>query len=200
VRARTQWTIIGGVVALLAIAVAAVLHFSGDEFFPVSVGSKAPDFRALAVQERGALLPTLPPRTLDSYKGQVVLLNIWATWCGPCVIEMPAIEKLHDALGPKGLHVVAVSVDNNGQFAEQAIREFVKQHALTFDVLHDTTHHPPYTQLTKIERSYQTTGVPETFVIGKDGTIRKKIIGAHDWDSPADRTLITQLLAEPGGE
>ena len=74
--------------------------------------------------------------------------------------------------------------------SEQKIRAFVKEFGLTFQVLYDPTG--------KITNDYQTTGVPETFVIARDGVIRKKMIGATDWNSPTNRAIIAQLLAENG--
>jgi cytochrome c biogenesis protein CcmG, thiol:disulfide interchange protein DsbE len=180
--ARQQWSIVGGIVAVLAIALFAASRLLGDQLYPVSVGSKAPPFQARTVDS----IPRT--QTLADYKGQVVLLNIWGTFCLPCRDEMPAIEKLHKALGPRGLKVVAVSMDDPG--FEQKIRDFQKEFGLTFQILYDPTG--------KITNDYQTTGVPETFVIAKDGVIRKKVIGASDWNSEGNRALITQLLAEPG--
>ena len=179
---KQQWTAVLVVVLVLVGGLVAATRFLGDELFPVSVGSPAPTFRA-------ATLGT-PPRekTLASYKGQVVLLNIWATWCAPCRIEMPSMEQLHREMGPRGLHVVAVSVDDPG--TEQQIRDFARQFGLTFEILHDASG--------KIQKQYQTTGVPETFVIGRDGVIRKKVIGAALWNSQGNRALIEQLLAERG--
>jgi peroxiredoxin len=79
-----------------------------------------------------------------------------------------------------------VSIDDPGQ--ERAIRDFAKELGLTFQILHDPSG--------DIQKAYQTTGVPETFVLGPDGVIRKKVIGAADWNSPANRALIEQLLAD----
>ena len=93
-----------------------------------------------------------------------MLLNVWATWCEPCRVEMPSIEKLHREFGPQGLAVVAVSVDDAGSRA--AIRDFVKELGLTFEILHD-----PKQETT---RNYQITGYPETFIIARDGTIRRR--------------------------
>ena len=84
----------------------------------------------------------------------------------------------------QGLAVVAISVDDPG--AEQRIRDFVNEYKLTFEVLHDPR------QVTT--RNYQITGYPETFIIARDGTIRRKLIGAADWSSDANRALIRELL------
>jgi cytochrome c biogenesis protein CcmG/thiol:disulfide interchange protein DsbE len=180
--ARQQWSLVGGIIAVLAIALFAASRLLGDQLYPVSVGSKAPDFVAKTVDS--------VPRTqsLADYKGQVVLLNIWGTFCLPCRDEMPAIEKLHKAMAPQGLKVVAVSMDEPG--FENQIRSFVKEFGLTFQILYDPSG--------KITNDYQTTGVPETFIIARDGVIRKKVIGASDWNSQANRAVIAQLLAEPG--
>jgi cytochrome c biogenesis protein CcmG, thiol:disulfide interchange protein DsbE len=178
---RQQWTFVGIVVLILGGGLLAATRYLGDEIFPVTVGSKAPDFRAVAVD--GAPVT----KTIADYKGQVVLLNVWATWCLPCRTEMPSIQALHDRFAARGLKVVAVSVDNSG-FADE-IRKFRDQYGLTFEILHDASG--------EIKRDYHTTGVPETFVIGRDGVIRKKVIAAADWDSPANRALFAQLLGVP---
>jgi len=177
---------LAGLLALLAgvVAVGAGLRILvGNELSPVGVGSHAPDFAAMTLDE--------PPvrRTLSDYSGSVVLLNLWATWCAPCRVEMPNIERLHRAYAPRGLKVIAVSVDDPGM--DPQIRSFVKQFGLTFEVLHD-----PEGQLGNISRQYQTQGYPETMIIGRDGIIRKKLLGAHDWNSEENRALIERLLAE----
>jgi thiol-disulfide isomerase/thioredoxin len=169
-----------------AVFVVIALLFAGtrlltNELSLVEPGTKAPNFEAVTLDT--------PPRikSLDEYRGKVVLLNIWATWCEPCRIEMPSIEALHKSLGPKGLQVVAISVDEPG--FEKQIRDFVQQYSLTFQVLHDP-------DSAGIRKLYQTTGYPETFIIGKDGLIRRKLIGATDWNSKGNRALIEHLLAE----
>jgi cytochrome c biogenesis protein CcmG, thiol:disulfide interchange protein DsbE len=194
---RQQWSVVGVVVAMLGLAFVVANHFIGREFALVTIGSQAPDFQAVPV-DTAAGARTLA-KTIGDYKGDVVLLNIWATWCAPCRVEMPSIETLQRTYGPRGLHIVAVSVDDPG--SDSTIRAFVKRFGLTFEVLHDTTVPaiPPDGDRRPgaIERTYQTTGVPETFVIARDGVIRKKVIGAEDWSSPGNQSLIAQLLREP---
>ena len=176
--ARQQWAAVGGVVAALAIALFAATRIFHDDLFPLSVGSRAPDFRARTVDG--------PPRTkgIADYKGQVVLLNIWGTWCPPCVKEMPSMEALHRKLGPRGLKVVAVAIDEPG--GEASIRQFRDEYQLSFEILFDPTG--------QIKRTFQTTGVPETFVIDAEGVIRKKRIGPERWDSPSNIALFETLL------
>ena len=177
---RQQWGLVAAIVLLLAGALSAGVHFLGDELFPVEVGSKAPEIQGVTLDG------TRRQKTLADYSGKVLLINVWATWCEPCREEMPSIEKLHREYAPQGLAVVAISVDDAG--AEQRIRDFVKELGLSFEILHDPG------QVTT--RNYQITGYPETFVIARDGTIRRKLIGAADWSSGANRALVRELLGQ----
>jgi cytochrome c biogenesis protein CcmG/thiol:disulfide interchange protein DsbE len=176
---RKQWLVVGAIVAVLAAALALGLKLS-PEIFPVGVDSKAPDFRATTLADGKA-------KSLADYKGQVVLLNVWATWCAPCRVEMPSIEHLYQELGPQGLKVVAISIDEAGP---DVVREFVRERGLSFEILLNPSR--------TIERIYQTTGVPESFVLNRDGVIVKKVIGATEWDSAVNRDLIRRLLAQKG--
>jgi thiol-disulfide isomerase/thioredoxin len=180
--ARTQWGMVAGVVVvaggLLAWAV-----LGADRSGIVGPGSHAPEFSARTVPEA----PALPvAKTVASYRGKVVLLNIWATWCGPCREEMPRIERLGKELGPEGLSVVAISVDNPGM--ADAIRDFRKELALSFEILYDDSG--------RIRDDYQTSGVPETFLIDKQGVIRRRLIGSS-WTVDDQRALIRELISEP---
>ncbi len=180
---RKQLTIVFLLVGLLVALVAAGKVLLRDELSPVGIGADAPDFRVMTLDS----IPT--EKTLADYRGKVLMINIWATWCVPCRVEMPSIERLQQAYADKGLRVVAVSVDDPGTDAE--IRSFVKQYGLTFEVLRD-----PKGQLGDVSRDYQTSGYPETVIVGRDGIIRKKLLGAHDWASAENRALIERLLAE----
>jgi cytochrome c biogenesis protein CcmG/thiol:disulfide interchange protein DsbE len=174
---------------LLGLVAAALVMWGGmrtlieNEIPAGGLGAEAPDFKAVTLAD--------PPvtKSLSDYRGNVVLLNVWATWCGPCRIEMPSIEQLHRAYASKGLRVIAVSVDEPGMAPQ--IRSFVKEYGLTFEVLHD-----PEGQLGDLTRKYQTAGYPETVVVGRDGIIRRRLLGAHDWNSAENRELIERLLSE----
>ena len=179
--ARQQWQVVLGVVVALGLGLFAATRFLGDELFHVEVGGDAPGFTATTL----AAQPQV--KTLTDYRGKVVLLNIWATWCPPCREEMPSIQALHETFRARGFTVVAVSIDQAGD--EQKIRDFVKEYGLTFEVLHDPAG--------SIQQIYQTTGVPENFLIGADGTIRKKAY-AQNWNSEENRALVRQLLDEAG--
>lgn len=174
---RKQWLLVGVIVAVLAAAAVLGIVLS-PQIFPVEVDSKAPDFRATS-------LATGQVKTIADYRGQVVLLNVWATWCQPCRLEMPSMERLQRELAPAGLKIVAISIDEGGV---DVVKEFVREYSLTFEILHDPSR--------AIERIYQTTGVPESFVLNKYGIIVKKVIGAAAWDAPVNRDLIRRLLAQ----
>jgi len=175
---RKQWIIVGVLIALLT-AGAVIGVQMAPEIFPVEVGAKIPAFTAVDLAT-GDSIP------LGHYEGTVTLLNIWATWCEPCRVEMPSMQHLYEALGPAGLKIVAVSID---QADPQLVKDFQRQYGLTFDILQDRSR--------AIERVFQTTGVPESFVLNKEGRIVKKVIGAHDWASIANQELIRRLLAQP---
>ncbi|MGH7617684.1 MAG: TlpA family protein disulfide reductase [Gemmatimonadaceae bacterium] len=177
---RQQWGIVGLVVAVLGAGLATASYVMRDELFPVEQGSTAPSFRA-------KVLGDTTYRSFADYKGKVLVLNIWATYCEPCKIEMPSLEKLEQQYGNKGLKIVAVEIDPG--VTDDSIRTYAKNLGITFEILHDRTH--------EVERVYQTTGYPETFVIGPEGTIRKKWIGPDNWTSMGNRALIAQLLGLP---
>lgn len=180
-----QWVLVGIIVGVL-VGLVGFGWVVRDRFLPVEVGTAAPDVVARDLQGR--------PVSLHSLRGQVVLLNIWATWCPPCREEMPSMERLHRELGPEGLKIVAVSIDaeqgkrDAGGRAGGDIAAFAQEMGLTFDIWHDPSG--------KIQQSYRTTGVPESFVIDRSGTIIKKVIGGTEWDSRANVDLIRRLLKE----
>ena len=173
---RRRWTLASGITMAALFAVVLVIRIL-PEIALVGVGSRAPEVRAVNLR-------TGRPATLsDDYRGRVVLLNIWATWCLPCRIEMPAMERLSRDLAGTDFRIVAVSVDEDDS---SVVNAFVRELGLTFDILHDRSG--------AIKRSYQTTGVPESFVIDRHGVIVKKVIGAAQWDGPVNRILFRRLL------
>lgn len=144
---------------------------------PIGVGSDAPDFTAVA-------LATGQPVSFDAeYAGTVTLVNIWATWCEPCKEEIPALDTLYRSLRDRGFRIAAVSIDVADS---SVVREFIEQFDVAFDVLHDPAR--------RIEQLYQTTGVPESFLVDRDGRITRIVYGDHPWASPSNRRIIEQLL------
>jgi peroxiredoxin len=173
-----QWLAVVAVLAGLAIGATALVKYGPDRE-PVAAGARAPDFRVVDL----ATGDTVSLR--QRYRGQVTLVNIWATWCEPCKVEMPAMQRLYDSLGARGFKIAAVSVDE-GDPTE--VHNFTQSLNLTFDILQDRS--------TAIQQTYQTTGVPESFLVNRDGIIVKRVIGAQDWSSPVNRGLVERLLDE----
>ncbi len=172
---RNQWIAVGVIVTLLAGALT-VGVFLSEDVLRVQVGAQAPDFSAID-------LATGDTVALADYKGEVVLLNVWATNCAPCRVEMPSIQRLANRLRPEGLKVLAVSVDVIGQ---ERVKAFADELQLDFTILQDRKQ--------RITATYQTTGLPETFVINRHGEIVHWHIGADEWDKPAHINRLRRLL------
>lgn len=178
-----QWGIVGIILGLILILVG-FGWVARDRFAPVVVGSAAPDFAATDFDGN-------PVRMAD-LNGEVVLLNIWATWCAPCRVEMPSMQRLHDVLGPRGLKVVAVSIDaplgliDRSGYAGGDVKAFAEELGLTFPIWLDPAG--------EVKRVYRATAVPETFLIDRNGTIIRKVPGATEWDSEANIESISRLL------
>jgi peroxiredoxin len=118
---------------------------------------------------------------LSDFKGKVVLLNFWATWCPPCRAEMPSLENLKKQMKGRDFVIIAVSIDN---VETPMIKNFVSGNGYTFTVLHDAEQ--------AVAEVYLVMGIPTTYVIDKGGTIVDKSVGMEYWDSP-DR--IRQLMS-----
>ena len=120
---------------------------------------------------------------LSDLKGKVVLLNFWATWCPPCREEIPSMMKLNAAMAGKPFQMVAVSVDEGGR---PAIEAFFRTSGFML---------PAYTDPSgKAAAAYGITGVPETFIIDKNGIIVKKVIGPLAWDGPEAAAFLDGLM------
>ncbi len=169
--------VVGTALALLMGVVAGMALT--EDVRPIRPGSRAPDFRAVN-------LATGDTVSLRDYAGEVILLNLWATWCAPCVVEMPSMQRLHEKLGPRGLKIVAVSVDTS---ESDFVTRWVEERGLTFHVLHD--------QFGAINKDYQATGWPESFVINRDGVIVKKFWGPAEWDDAIVSAVFERLLGLP---
>jgi len=121
--------------------------------------------------------------SLSDFKGKVVLVNIWATWCKPCVDEMPSMEKLYKKFKRKDFEILAVSIDEGGR---DTVAPFMNQYNLTFPALMDSKG--------TVRSLYGVTGVPESFIIDKNGILAKKIIGATDWATPEVFRFFRELI------
>jgi len=154
-----------GAPALLIIILLASLGLSGcwSGTRPSRIGSAAPDF-TVRDSERTV--------TLSQLKGQVVVLNFWATWCPPCIEEMPSLVQMQQRMKAKGVTVLAVSVDAD----EKQYRRFLRDHNVSLLSVRDADQ--------KSNELYGTFKFPETYVIDRNGVVRRKFIGAVDWTEP----------------
>jgi len=124
--------------------------------------------------------------SLSDHRGKVVLVNVWATWCPPCRREMPSMQRLYDELKGENFEILAVSIDSEGR---EAVAPFMEKMNLTFPALLD----PGET----IRPLYGITGVPESFIIDKDGVLVEKIIGPIDWATPEVFLSFKDLIRKP---
>lgn len=177
---------------LLAIAVvggvAAAAWLARNRVQPVVSGYPAPDFEVVDADGYAV--------TLATYEGKVLLLNVWATWCAPCREEMPSMQRLYDNFSPDDFEIAAISIDAAEGGADAAGNPggdplaFARDLGLTFPILLDPSG--------DIQRTYRTSGVPESFLISGDGVIYKKVAGATAWDSDANVDLVRRLIGEEG--
>lgn len=158
----------------LIAVLALILGLAGcyDSSRPTRIGSAAPDF---VVQDSDRKV------ALHDFKGQVVVLNFWATWCAPCIEETPSLVEMAQKVKDKGVTVVGVSIDVDGN----AYHSFIKQHGVDFLTVRDPDQKAP--------SLYGTTGWPETFIIDRQGVLRRKFVGPVNWNDPEIVQYLTSL-------
>jgi len=164
------------VAAVLALGALWALWSADSVPPPLEAGRPAPAFA----------LPRLgggEPLELASLRGNVVLLNFWATWCKPCEDEMPAMERLYQSLRGQGFELVAVSVDTG----DQEVEAFRERLGLSFPILRDPDR--------EVANRYQSPRFPESWLVGRDGVLVARFIGPRDWDAPEYAGRIRELLA-----
>lgn len=169
-----------GLIALASVAILALafglVWMQSSKYEPLTVGKIAPDFE----------LPDLVDKDvrLSDFRGKVVFLNFWATWCKPCREEMPSMEVLYKNFERDGLVVLAISIDR--VTTKKDIPPFVKSLNLTFPILIDSWG--------QTDKRYKLMGVPETYIIDQQGVLREKVIGPRDWTILDNLQTITGLL------
>jgi peroxiredoxin len=155
------------VAVLLSVAVVSGCNRGGR---PAQVGKKAPDF---AVSDGTSTI------RLSDHRGKLVLLNFWASWCGPCIQETPGLEQLHR--DRPDIQILAVSVDTDSD----AYQRFIKRFHVDVPTVMDPEQ--------KAAKLYHTDGWPESYIIDRNGVIRRKIIGDPDWSNPEIRAFLKNL-------
>jgi len=173
---RLAWTLLGIVLGAFGSAGA-----SGDLFTTLQMERFTPPRRA-----KPFALPTLEGKTvrLADFRGKVVFLNFWATWCPACREEMPSMERLHREFKDRGLVVLAVDLEESGD----AVAKFMKEFGLTFPALLDRDG--------RVRDSYAVRFIPTTYLVGKDGELLGRVIGPKDWASDPARRLVAWLASD----
>jgi peroxiredoxin len=195
---RKDWKA-GYLLSVMILSVFGVLMLlQGKAYLPEGTATLA-----MPMASRSVMAPDFSLRDLDgnvqhlsSFRGRVVLLNFWATWCPPCQAEMPLMEALYQAHKDLGFEVVAVSSDALGA---EVVQPFASQHQLSFTTLLDASG--------QVTRLYGVTSLPTTYVLDREGRLVTVEIGGHDWSATGARALIRSLLeatqpaaVAPGGE
>jgi len=176
----TKWLRPGLVAVVVVGAAFGYVQLLQNKGYALKPGTVAPAFR----------LPALEGGEVDllKYRGRLVVVNFWATWCPPCVQEMPSLERLHRTLGREGVQVLGVSIDED----EAVLRRFVAARGVTFPILRDPGGR-------RAAEAYRTTGWPETFVIDPAGLIKEQYVGPAEWDTPEALAHFRQLLSPMPG-
>jgi len=120
--------------------------------------------------------------TLSSYRGKVVILNFWATWCQPCRTEMPSMEILYQRFNAQGLEILAVDIGESAS----SVQQFIRRAGYTFPVILDRAN--------RVSTVYQVEAIPTTYIIDREGKIIGKVIGSIMWDNPRVIAAIDALL------
>ncbi len=143
-----------------------------------------PEAESLPAPYFASVTPEGKKLSIDDLKGKLVILNFWATWCPPCRLEMPSMEKIYREFKGEGLEVVAI----NFMERPEPIKSFLKENDLTFTVLMD--------RAGEISQSYGVRALPVTFLIGRRGNILARSIGYKDWHNKKTREFISSLLKD----
>lgn len=141
---------------------------------PATAPRLAPDFTLKDLNGK--------PHRLSDYRGNVVLLNFWATWCPPCRHEMPSMQRAYEALQDRGFVIVGVEVGEGWE----TVAPFVDQMHVTYPILLDES--------SSISRQWRVVGLPMTYVIDPRGRVVDAIVGGRDWSDPALRARLIKLL------
>ena len=160
----------------ILVAVFTLVWMQSAKYEPLAVGKLAPDFSLADLNDKHY--------RLSDFRGKVVFLNFWATWCKPCREEMPSMEILNKNFEKDGLVILAVSIDR--VTTTRDIPPFVKGMNLTFPVLVDSWG--------QTDKPYKRMGVPETFIIDQQGIIQEIVIGPRDWTRIDSLQVLTKLL------
>ncbi len=193
---KRDFTLIKKYAALYALLFVAAILIMVDHYYeaPMTLADvQLPPGQNIEKSEVGFQAPAFTARNLKGHRveladhqGKVVILNLWATWCGPCRVEMPGLENLYRRYRSDGLEILAVSLDkgNDGK-----VQTFTDEYQLSFPVLLDTDR--------QVEGLYNTFTIPTTYVIDKHGMVVAEVDGAKNWESEETFQALEYLLKAP---
>lgn len=154
-----------------------VLFFSRPpgQYRAVGLGERVPEFTLR--DDNGN------PVALADFRGKILVLNFWASWCGPCVDELPSLKRFAQRYAGSDVVVLGISLDED----PDAYKEFLLKYEINFQNLRNPSH--------SVSEMYGTFKLPETYIISRDGILLNKIVGPTDWSSPQMLDYIDSLLA-----
>jgi peroxiredoxin len=174
--AAKQWIVLAMLIAAAGMLLLFFLLKGGPRGAKIiGKGDQAPEFHLTSLN--GGQV------NLSDFRGKVVMVHFWATWCPPCVDELPTLDRLYHGILGKDFELLAVSVDEGGA---EAVTSFLRRNNLGLPVVLD----PGGT----VARSYGTFKFPETYILDRSGIVRYKVIGAADWSNPANLSVIRDLI------
>lgn len=176
-RVRSLPSLVRGLVGLALLSACAGQHGG-----PVTVGELLPDYAAVTLAGDSVALREL--------RGEVLLLNIWASWCPACEREMPSLQHLHEELGRRGLRVVGVSVDPPG--SDKQVREFLEQYGISYTILLD-----PHARISDL---FGITGIPTSYLADRRGVVREVWTGERDFGTKPVRAALDRALMGARGK
>lgn len=169
-------------IAIIVLVGAAIYLVSSSGLRPtsgvgqaVAVGDIAPDFQLEDTKGNKV--------SLSDLRGKVVMVNFWATWCPPCIEEMPSMEKLQEVMAGDDFVMLAINTEQNGR---AVVPKFLEKTSYSFPILYD--------EKGLVQKLYGVYKFPESFIVGKDGNVVEKIIGPLDWSNPKIINYLKSLV------
>ena len=176
-----EWLVTGLLVLVSVLSVAAPAGVTAEEAAPFDFTYPKQRLEAPAFQLQDLNGNDV---SLDAYRGKVILVHFWATFCIPCLGEMPVLESLWQQYGGEGLVILGIAGDRGNT---EIVREFAEKTGVSFPVVHDSDG--------RVRKQYEVAALPTSYLVGRDGKISGRAIGTRSWDEPGGREVIETLLA-----
>ena len=176
-----EWLVTGLLVLVSVLSVAAPAGVTAEEAAPFDFTYPKQRLEAPAFQLQDLNGNDV---SLDAYRGKVILVHFWATFCIPCLGEMPVLESLWQQYGGEGLVILGIAGDRGNT---EIVREFAEKTGVSFPVVHDSDG--------RVRNQYEVAGLPTSYLVGRDGKISGRAVGTRSWNEPGGREVIETLLA-----